>query len=291
MADRKAQDMKWRYLEEKVFQGLMIAATLLAALVLLIILGTILFKGAKALSLEMLFRLPKGGYYLGREGGILNAIVGSLQLAGGATLLALTISLPIVFYLNYFTRPRSLWPIITRFSLDVLWGVPSIVYGAFGFLLMTWLDLKASLLLGIITLAFLEIPIMGRAMDEVFKLVPRDLLDASFSLGATRWETAWKVVLRQTLPGIVTAILIAFGRAIGDAASVLLTAGYTDNLTTSLFQPVASLPLAIFFQLGTPYPEVQQRAYAAAIILTLIILAVSFVSRRIARHYSRHLVL
>lgn len=283
--------MKRRYLEEKIFQSLMFAATLLVALMVLIILGTILLKGAKALSLEMLFRLPKGGYYFGREGGILNAIIGSLQLAGGATFLALLVSLPIVIYLNYFASPRSLWPLITRFSLDVLWGVPSIVYGAFGFLLMVWLGLRASLLLGIITLAILEIPIMSRAIDEVFKLVPRDLLEASFSLGATIWETAWKVVLRQTLPGIITATLIAFGRAIGDAASVLLTAGYTDNLTTSLWQPVASLPLAIFFQLATPYPEVQERAYAAAIVLTLIILAVSFVSRRIARHYSRHLVL
>lgn len=282
--------MKWRFWEEKFFRAVMIITTSLIALILILILGTVMVKGIKALNLEMIFRLPQGGYYLGREGGILNAIIGSLQLAGGATILAFFVSLPIVFYLNYFAKTKSTWPTLIRFSLDVLWGVPSIVYGAFGFLLMTWLGWQASLLLGIITLALLEIPIMSRAMDEVLRLVPAELLEASFSLGANRLETAWKVVLRQTLPGIVTAILIAFGRAIGDAASVLLTAGYTDNITTSFFQPVASLPLAIFFQLGTPYPEVQERAYAAAIILTVIILLISFISRRITRRYAKHLV-
>ncbi len=282
--------MKWRFLEEKIFRAVMIIATSLTALILILIIGTVVVKGFKALKLEMIFRLPQGGYYFGREGGILNSIIGSLQLAGGATILAFFFSLPIVFYLNYFSKSKSIWPTLIRFSLDVLWGVPSIVYGAFGFLLMTWFGWTASLLLGIITLALLEIPIMSRAMDEVLKLVPPDLLEASFSLGATKFETAWKVVIRQALPGILTAILIAFGRAIGDAASVLLTAGYTDNITTSLFQPVASLPLAIFFQLGTPYPEVQQRAYAAAIILTLIILLISYLSRRITRRYAKHLV-
>ncbi len=282
--------MKWAHVEEKIFQGLMIAATLLSAMVLLFIIGVVLVKGIRALNWDIIFRLPQGGYYLGREGGILNAIIGSLELAGGATLLAFLLSLPLVFYLNLFSRPHSFWPILTRFSLDVLWGVPSIVYGAFGFLLMTILGWRASLLLGIITLALLEVPIMTRAMDEVLRLIPRELTEASFSLGATRLETAWKVVLRQSLPGIITAILIAFGRAIGDAASVLLTAGYTDHIATSLFQPVASLPLAIFFQLGTPYPEVQERAYAAAIILTIIILLISLLSRGMIKHYARHIV-
>lgn len=282
--------MKWRFLEEKLFRAVMIGVTTLTALILILIIGAVMVKGIKALNLDMIFCLPQGGYYLGREGGILNAIIGSMQLAGGATILAFFLSLPIVFYLNYFAKKRSRWPTLIRFSLDVLWGVPSIVYGAFGFLLMTWLGWQVSLLLGTITLALLIIPIMSRAMDEVLKLVPAELLEASFSLGATKFETALKVVLRQALPGIITAILIAFGRAIGDAASVLLTAGYTDNLTTSLFQPVASLPLAIFFQLGTPYPEVQQRAYAAAIILTVIILLISFISRRITRRYAKHLV-
>jgi phosphate transport system permease protein len=155
---------------------------------------------------------------------------------------------------------------------------------------MMTLGLRASLLAGMITVGLLEIPIMARAMDEVVRLVPRPLLDASSALGATRLETALRVAVRQALPGIITAVLIAFGRGIGDAASVLFTAGFTDSVPTSLLRPAATLPLAIFFQLGSPVPEVQQRAYASAAILTLIVLAVSLASRELARRLRKHTI-
>jgi len=245
------------------------------------ILVVVVVKGLPALNLAMITQIPQGGYYLGKEGGILNAIIGSLYLAGGATLIALIFSLPITLYLETYAR-RSLYADFVRLSLDVLWGIPSIVYGAFGFTLMLALGMRASLLGGIIVLALLEIPIMTRAMDEVIRMMPFDLEKASYALGSTHIETAANVVLRQMLPGIITAILLAFGRGIGDAASVLFTAGYTDRIPTSLFRPVASLPLAVFFQLGTAFPEVRQRAYAAALVLTVIILAVSLGSRWIS---------
>ncbi|HOW92124.1 MAG TPA: ABC transporter permease subunit, partial [Anaerolineaceae bacterium] len=114
-----------------------------------------------------------------------------------------------------------------------------------------------------------------------------ELSQASLAVGASKLETALKVTIRQMLPGIVTATLLAFGRGIGDAASVLYTAGYTDRIPTSLSSPTASLPLAIFFQLGTPYPEVQQRAYASALILTLIVLIVSLGSRLVSARLGR----
>jgi phosphate transport system permease protein len=127
-------------------------------------------------------------------------------------------------------------------------------------------------------------------MDEAIAMVPQSLKEASFALGATRLETAVKVLVRQTAPGLVTAILLAFGRAIGDAASVLFTAGYTDRLADSLSSPVASLPLAVFFQLGTPFPAVQDRAYASALVLTAIVLGLSLISRRLARRLTRHVI-
>jgi phosphate transport system permease protein len=251
-----------------------------------LILLTVIIKGLPALNLAMLTQTPKGGYYLGKEGGILNAIVGSLYLAGGATLLSLGLSLPITLCLGIYLR-RSRWATLVRLSLDVLWGVPSIVYGAFGFIIMLGLGLRASLLGGILALALLELPIMTRAMDEVIQMMPRELEHASLALGSTRLETALHVVLRQTLPGIATAVLLAFGRGIGDAASVLFTAGYTDRLPTSLLRPVASLPLAVFFQLGTPFPEVQQRAYAAALVLTALVLLISLGSRWLSNRLNR----
>jgi phosphate transport system permease protein len=238
----------------------------------------------------MITQTPKGGYYLGREGGILNAIVGSLYLASGATVLAILFSLPVVLYINVYAEKNSRLASLTRFSFDVLWGIPSIVYGAFGFILMVFLGLRASLLAGIFAVALIEFPIMSRAADEVIRMVPAELLDASYSLGATRLETAVKVVVRQCLPGLMTAVLIAFGRGIGDAASVLFTAGFTDRLPTSLLQPAATLPLAIFFQLGTPFPEVQQRAYASAAVLTILILVISLLARGLSKRYTRHVV-
>jgi phosphate transport system permease protein len=281
--------MSRRKLEENFFKVLMIgsAATVLGSLIL--ILGTVVWRGLPALNLAMLTQTPKGGYYLGKEGGILNAIVGSLYLAGGGTALALMASLPIALYLHFYAA-RSHRAEVVRLALDVLWGVPSIVYGAFGFIIMLWLGLRASLLGGIITLAFLELPIMARGMDEVIAMVPAALKEASFALGATRLETALKVVVRQTAPGLLTAILLAFGRAIGDAASVLFTAGYTDRLPNSLLSPAASLPLAVFFQLSTPFPAVQDRAYASALVLTFIVLVLSLISRWLARRLTKHVI-
>ncbi len=282
--------LKSRKRAEAFAKVLMIGSTALVVGSLLAIIGAIIWKSLPALKLSMITQTPKGGYYLGKEGGILNAIVGSLYLAVGATLLAFLVSLPIVLYLNVYTKKNSRIAALTRFSFDVLWGIPSIVYGAFGFLLMVFFGLRASLLAGIITVALLEIPIMSRAIDEVMTLVPKELKDASYALGATRLETAWKIIVRQCVPGILTAILIAFGRGIGDAASVLFTAGFTDRIPTSLLQPAATLPLAIFFQLGTPFPEVQQRAYASAAVLTLIILVISIVSRILIRKATKHVI-
>ncbi len=276
-------------LEEGFFKVLMIgsAAAVLGSLVLIV--GTVVWRGLPALNLAMLTQIPKGGYYLGKEGGILNAIVGSLYLAGGATILALVVGLPIAIYLQFYAG-RSRYAELARLALDVLWGVPSIVYGAFGFIIMLWLGIRASLLGGIITLAFLELPVMVRCMDEALAMVPSALKEASYALGATRFETAMKVAVRQTAPALLTAVLLAFGRGIGDAASVLFTAGYTDRLPDSLFGPAASLPLAVFFQLGTPFPAVQQRAYASALVLTLIVLGLSLISRRLAGRLTKHVI-
>jgi phosphate transport system permease protein len=290
MANNGNGTLRRRKRTEVVFRVLMIGSTAIVIGSLLLIIGTVVWKSLPALKISMITRAPQGGFYLGKEGGILNAIAGSLYLGLGATALALLVSLPLALYLNVYKGRGSKTAVWTRFFLDVLWGVPSIVYGAFGFLVMMFLGLRASLLAGTMTVALLEFPIMSRAIDEVVRLVPKDLRDASDSLGATRFETAVRVVVRQCVPGILTAVLMAFGRGVGDAASVLFTAGFTDRVPTSLLDPAATLPLAIFFQLGSPLPEVQQRAYASAAVLTLIILALSAAGRMITRRYRKHVV-
>jgi len=281
--------MDTRKLEETLFKGFMIASLALVLGVLAGMILVIVLRGASSLSLSMLIQTPKGGYYLGKEGGIANAIVGSLYLAFGASLLSFLLGLPIAFALQkeYLGR-RLAW--ITRLSLDILWGTPSIVYGAFGFIVMVYFGFTASLLGGIIALALLMLPIMTRSIEEVIRMIPPELKELTYALGATRIETTLTVVVRQALPGMVTGILLAFGRGIGDAASILFTAGYTDYLPRSLFDPVASLPLAVFFQVATHIHEVQNRAYASARILLMIVLIISLASRLLSRRFSRHII-
>jgi phosphate transport system permease protein len=277
-------------IEEKFFLMLMRLSTTLIIIALLLILISIIYKGFPALSIEMITKIPEGGFYFGKSGGILNAIIGSVYISFGSTILAFIISLPVALYMNvYIFRNRKIINII-RFLLDLLWGIPSIVYGAFGFSVMILLGIRTSLLAGIVTVTLFIIPIMIRAMDEVLKTVPSGLMEASLSLGATKSETAYKVFFRQCIPGIITAILLSFGRAIGDAASVLFTAGYTDSIPTSLNQPAATLPLSIFFQLGSPINEVKQRAFASALVLTIIILIISILARVFSRKYIKHKV-
>ncbi|MBQ5997708.1 MAG: phosphate ABC transporter permease PstA [Bacteroidales bacterium] len=274
-------------IEELFFKVLMLAATMLVFALVISVVWTVLSRGSRAMSWDMITKLPGGGFYIGKEGGFLNAIVGSLYIVGASACIGLLISVPVVFYLNVYLKKTSRLAYAARLAFDVLFGVPSIVYGAFGFAIMVFLGLRTSLLGGIIVITLLIIPIFIRSMDEATRNFPHDILDASFALGATRWETL-KVVVRQIAPGIATATLLSVGRAIGDAASVMFTAGYTDSIPTSLSQPAATLPLAVFFQLSSPVPEVQDRAYAAALVLTLIVLILSIGGRFITSRFSKN---
>ena len=274
-------------LRESVAKAFMWMAMFIVFGFVISVIWTVFSKGMKAMNWDMVSKLPGGGFYIGKEGGFLNAIVGSLYIVGASTVLGLIISIPVVFFLNVYLKRDSKLAYTARMAFDVLFGVPSIVYGAFGFTIMIYFGLRTSLLGGIIVITLLIIPIFIRTMDEATRDFPRDILDASFSLGATRWETL-RVVLRQIAPGIATATLLSIGRAIGDAASVMFTAGYTDSIPTSLSQPAATLPLAVFFQLQSPIPEVVDRAYAAALVLTVIVLILSISGRFITNRFSKN---
>lgn len=279
--------MKMKFIADKFFRVLMILSMLIVYAFLGSILITILKNGWPAMSWDMVTQLPGGGFYIGKEGGVLNAIVGSLYIVGASTVLGLLVSIPIVFFINIYLKKESRLASLVRLSFDVLYGIPSIVYGAFAFTIMIFFGLRTSLLGGIIVITLLIIPIFVRSMDEVARQLPKDLLDATYSLGATRFE-AIKVAVRQILPGIATATLLSIGRAIGDAAGVMFTAGFTDSIPTSLDQPAATLPLSIFFQLSSPTPEVRERAYASALLLTIIVLVLSIIGRMITYHFSKN---
>lgn len=279
--------MKPKFILDKIFYLLMLLSALLVFGFFASIIWSIAKTGFPALSWDMISQIPGSGFYLGKDGGILNAIVGSVMIVGASSVLGLLISLPIVFYMNVYVKSSSRLSALIRLTYDVLFGIPSIVYGAFAFTIMIYLGWKASLLGGILVTTLLIIPIFVRSMDEVVRAIPKDFLNATYSLGATKFETC-KVIVRQIAPGIATATLLSIGRAIGDAAGVLFTAGFTDNIPTSLDQPAATLPLAVFFQLNSPVPEVRERAYASALLLTIIVFVISLVGRLLSQLFSKN---
>lgn len=281
--------MKRKFVEEHIFKALMKFSVAVVLFFVLSVIVSVFKRGIPVLTWEMITSLPGGGFYIGKEGGFLNAIVGSIYIVGASTLLGLIFSIPVVFYMNIYLKQDSKLGYISRLAFDVLFGIPSIVYGAFGFTVMIFFGLRASLLGGIVVVALLIVPILIRSMDEVAKTFPKEILEATYSLGSTRIETIG-VVMRQIAPAIATATLLSIGRAIGDAAGVMFAAGFSDSIPTSLTQQTATLPLSVFFQLSAPQIEVQNRAYAAAVVLTFIVLILSIGGRFITHRFAKNKV-
>lgn len=276
--------------QEVAVRACMNIASILIVGVMGIILVSIFYKGISAFHWTMLTEDTKAGTFIsiGDPGGIRNAIVGSLYLALSSTLLALVVGLACALCMNVYMvkYPRLLHT--ARFLLDLVWGVPSIIYGALGMSLMVFLGIKASLLAGIITVSLFVLPIMIRAIDEVMKTVPVGLSESVLSMGSTRSELSYKVYMRQCFPGIVTAVLLSFGRAIGDAASVLYVTGDNARIPGSLMDTASTLPVTIFNLINSPSAAAQEKAYSAAFTLTLIILCISLLSRYISKHYQKY---
>lgn len=275
-----------KFIEEKVVKALMWVSVSLVILVVASIICTIFVKGFGSLSWDMVTKVPGRNWNTTDDGGFINAIWGSVIVVAPATLIAMVVSIPVVFYMNLYRRRSNWLSYVARLAYDVLYGIPSIVYGAFAFMIMVMVGMRASVLGGIIVSTLLIIPMFIRNGDEISKSVPDDMIDAAYSLGATKWETL-KVVVRQVLPGMATATLLAVGKAIGDAAAVMFTAGFSDFMATSLSSPTATLPLAIFNWVTMPDPF-PGRAYAAALVLTVIVLILSLGGRWITNHFTKN---
>lgn len=275
-----------KFIEEKVVKALMWVSVSLVILVVASIVCTIFVKGFGSLSLDMVTKVPGRNWNTTDDGGFINAIWGSIIVVAPATLIAMVVSIPVVFYMNLYRRRSNWLSYVARLAYDVLYGIPSIVYGAFAFMIMVMVGMRASVLGGIIVSTLLIIPMFIRNGDEISKSVPDDMIDAAYSLGATKWETL-KVVVRQVLPGMATATLLAVGKAIGDAAAVMFTTGFSDSMATSLSSPTATLPLAIFNWVTMPDPF-PGRAYAAALVLTVIVLILSLGGRWITNHFTKN---
>ncbi len=229
----------------------------------------------------------------GLNGGILNAIVGTGCLVCVAGLVGVPLSVLGAVYANEYSRPGLVRSTV-EFAADVLAGIPSIVFGAFGFtFLVVYLKIGIGMIAGGLTLAFMMIPTILRTTQEALRQVPISLREASLALGATKWATTWRVTIRAAFPGIVTGVLLALGRVMGETAPLIFTAGNNLQAPTSFVGPgswVASMPYTIWAYVSDPRSYLQAKAHATAITLLAMVLAVDIVANLISRRVTRRLV-
>jgi phosphate transport system permease protein len=255
--------------------GLMIGAVIVALLPLIFILATLVLKGAGSLSLDFFTKTPAPAGEIG--GGVVHAIVGTLIIVGIASLIGLPIGIGAGIYCAEYPTSRLTW--VTRFVADVLNGTPSIVVGVFAWAWIVATQKHFSALAGSAALAMLMVPMVLRTTEEMIKLVPNSLREAALALGYPRWRTSLAIVVRTTLPGIVTGSLLAVARIAGETAPLLFTALGSQYLSYNLNQPMAALPLTVFTYATGPYEEWHQYAWASALVLILVVFVLSLGAR------------
>ena len=268
-----------RRLRSHFMVGLMGLAVVVAVLPLLLILGTLVAKGASSLDLAFFTQGPVPAGETG--GGVLHAIVGTLLIVSTACCIGLPLGIGGGIYCAEF--PASRLALVTRFVSDVLNGTPSIVVGVFAWTWIVATQKHFSALAGSAALAILMIPMVTRTTEEMITLVPHSLREAALALGYSRWRTSLTVVVRTTLPGIVTGSLLAVARVAGETAPLLFTALGSQYLSFNLDQPMAALPLVVFNYATGPYEEWHRLAWAAALVLILVVLTLSVAARLATR--------
>ncbi len=270
-ADRAARALLW-------------LATGVAIVPLVLIVFYILRKGVGALSAEFFTTDPTGSFF-GAKGGVKSAIFGTIEIVGFAALVAVPLGVGVALYLTEYGGEGRLAHAV-RFFVDVMTGVPSIVFGLFVYLTLVLAGAGGSSFAGwkgSAALALLMLPIVTRSAEVVLKLVPDSLREAALALGAPRWKAIVRVVLPSAASGIVTGALLAIARAAGETAPLLFTATIVKATTLNLNQPMNSLPAQIFQDLKQPNDELVQRAWGAAVTLVAMILVVTLIAKLIQR--------
>ena len=269
---------------DRLMRGLLSTGTVLALVPLVLVLFFIVKKGLGAWSLDFFTTDPNGKFF-GDAGGIRSAILGTLEIVGLASLIAIPTGLGIAIYLTEYGQGGRLAAAV-RFFIDVMTGVPSIVFGLFIYITLvvtgvgggSFAGWKASL-----ALALLMLPIVTRSCEVILHQVPDSLREAALALGAPRWRVIARVVLPTALPGIITGSLLAVARAAGETAPLLFATAIVSETTYNLNQRMNALPLTIFNDLKQPRAELVDVAWGAALTLVLMVLILSLIARLIQR--------
>ena len=256
------------------------AAAIIVLVLLFSIIIYILSKGIPNITWQFLSQIPSD---MGRSGGILSSIVGTLSVTLVAVVVATPLGVGTAFYLTEYTREGKITKII-RFSAESLAGIPSIIYGLFGFIFFViYLNLGWSILSGGLTLAVMILPTIIRTSEEAIRTVPPMYREVSFSLGGTKWQTMIKVLIPSALPGIATGIILSIGRCVAETAAVILTAGSALRMPTSLFSPARTM--AVHFYILAREGISLEKAYGTAALLIILILLINIVANVLVNRF------
>jgi len=265
---------------EKIAKMLIWAAALFVLVVLVAIIIYILIKGLPIINWSFLTEIPRN---MGRSGGISSAIVGTLLVTVVAIVIAVPFGIGTAFYLAEYTRENLVTRII-RFSAESLTGIPSIVYGLFGFIFFViYLNLGWSVLAGGLTLAVMILPTIIRTSEEAIRAVPDSYREVSFSLGGTKWQTIIRAVFPSALQGIANGIILSIGRCVAETAAVVLTAGSALRMASSIFSPTRTM--AVHFYILAREGISMDNAYGTAALLIVIIFLINVVANTVVNKF------
>jgi phosphate transport system permease protein len=268
---------------DRIARSLLAAGMLLALVPLVLILYYLVTKGLGAWSFHFFTSDPTGRFF-GDPGGIKSAILGTVEMVGLATAIAAPVGIGVALWLTEYGK-NSRFATLVRYFVDVLTGVPSIVFGLFIYITLVLSGIGGTFAgwKGSVALALLMLPIVTRSAEVVLELVPAPLREAGLALGAPRWKVITRIVLPTALPGIVTGVLLSIARAAGETAPLLFTATIVKASSYDLGAPMNSLPAQIFSDVGQAQDRLVARAWGAALTLVVLILLFTTIARLLAR--------
>jgi phosphate transport system permease protein len=276
--------MERRYLVNNIGISLLWLSGCLTVLTLLVIVVYILAQGLPVVSWDFLTQNPMSH---DRLGGIYSTIVATVLITGIAVLVSTPVSVAAAVYMAEYAGNSWLTNMV-RFGADSLAGIPSIIFGMFGYIVFVhYFGWNYSLIAGGMTLALMALPIMLRVSEEAIKVVPDSYKHGSLALGASKWQTIQKVVLPTALPGILTGVILGMGRAVGETAAVMLTAGSWAKVPDSVFDPVRTMTVHMY-TLATENLSMKN-AFGTAAVLVIMVLAITLVSNYFTRRYMKKL--
>jgi phosphate transport system permease protein len=271
-----------RYLTQGVAKIFIWVAALSTIGVMVLILFQILSEGLPILRLHFFIESPRS---MGREGGIFSTIIGTVALTFVAILFATPLGVGTAIFLREYTRESKVSRLI-RFGTDCLAGVPSIIFGLFGFVFFViYLNMGWSILSGGLTLSVMVLPTIICTSEEAIKAIPYSFREVSYSLGGTKWQTVTRAVLPNALPGIFTGIILGVGRSIGETAAVILTAGSSLVLPTSFFSPIRTM--AVHFYILAREGISMEMAYGTGAALIILVLFINIIASGLLNRYIR----